>query len=412
MGDFSRIDIMYMLLESIRLSPPGGRWQFLWNSEGCVSFFGGITFKFFIDFEHSNRVIIEIMKEYQPIFSGKSVEQVRSILMEFLEKNFILFDRQHILSSFGKQVTLASLTSDDVIRKLVILFNCHSKDLLRGSLYLKPALGINCPEKIDDDDLIWFPGNADLSEIFKKRGFPAHDLENGKFPPMKMGNRYQNIEVGDSWFGCIASSDMDADSKFQRIAGALSMAIELPYSRQFSGKKMPKGVFSFHWDGRRRLRDAPSLVPALLDIERTRLNNASASMIRRLILSNSPERGRIQVALEFVAAGWQPLGRTGFLNNTIAFDALFGVERAVRKSILLGVEKYAEGIDQPGDRIDLLLRMRNALLHGNYSRIEFCPEYLDYHSKFDVGPVIDQLRILRACLWEKSMEYFDRKPEC
>ena len=80
MGDFSRIDIMYMLLESIRLSPPGGRWQFLWNPEGGVSFSGGIVFKFFIDFEHSNCVIIEIMKEYHPIFSGKSVEQVRSIL--------------------------------------------------------------------------------------------------------------------------------------------------------------------------------------------------------------------------------------------------------------------------------------------------------------------------------------------
>jgi len=120
------------------------------------------------------------------------------------------------------------------------------------------------------------------------------------------------------------------------------------------------------------------------------------------LLVNQAANQRIQVALEYIAGGWQPIGRMGFLHNAIALDALFGKDGSVRKSILEGVEKYVGKIDRVRIRTELLLKIRNRLLHGESSNVESCPEYLQYHESFNIDPAKDQIQIIRMCLWEMS----------
>lgn len=72
-------------LDSIRLSPPGGRWSFMWNKRHPYSFVGGIGFEFFIDFEKKNRASLIIFKNNSDLLSGLSIQKVSDLLSKFFE---------------------------------------------------------------------------------------------------------------------------------------------------------------------------------------------------------------------------------------------------------------------------------------------------------------------------------------
>jgi hypothetical protein len=187
----------------------------------------------------------------------------------------------------------------------------------------------------------------------------------------------------------------------QAFLGALSMAMDFPTSRSFTytRSRLPKGHVAIRQDGKCTIWYRPPQLPEGLGA--IAVNPPMLKMIAGLLVNQAANQ-RIQVALEYIAGGWQPIGRMGFLHNAIALDALFGKDGSVRKSILEGVEKYAGKIDRVRIRTELLLKIRNRLLHGESSNVESCPEYLQYHESFNIDPAKDQIQIIRMCLWEMS----------
>ncbi|MDH4101106.1 MAG: hypothetical protein OEV28_11110, partial [Nitrospirota bacterium] len=75
----------------------------------------------------------------------------------------------------------------------------------------------------------------------------------------------------------------------------------------------------------------------------------------------------------------------------------------VKENILDGIDKFVgPRIVRARDRGELLIKMRNALLHGKKPSVEQCDEYLQYYDTYDVDPAVDQINILKVCLWEMS----------
>lgn len=79
-------------------------------------------------------------------------------------------------------------------------------------------------------------------------------------------------------------------------------------------------------------------------------------------------------------------------------DALFGENGKVRQSILSGVEKHCSEATSAKDKYDLILKIRNDILHGEFSSLETSPHYLAYYEKFNNDPASDQIAILNECL--------------
>lgn len=111
---------------------------------------------------------------------------------------------------------------------------------------------------------------------------------------------------------------------------------------------------------------------------------------------------RIQVALECLSDAWGNTSKLSFINASIAMDALFGIDGNVGKSILMGVENYAEGIDNAKEKYKLILKIRNGLLHGEYPNIESSPYYIEFFERFNSSPADEQVNIINACILSLS----------
>jgi hypothetical protein len=50
------------------------------------------------------------------------------------------------------------------------------------------------------------------------------------------------------------------------------------------------------------------------------------------------------------------------------------------------------------EKYDLILKIRNGLLHGDYPTVELCPHYLEFYEKYKSNPIDEQIIIINACL--------------
>lgn len=286
---------------------------------------------------------------------------------------------------------------------LAIQLGTYISNHLSRTLYLVPDINISCPEPIISNDVIWTTGSANLNDQISRIFSLNMTFKNGQFPPFETDGRIIKIDANDSWVGCLATSESDADSKIKRFAGALSIALELPHSRTFTMAEPPEGRVQFGSDGSWTFRIIPSAFPPLFkDIN---ITQNMVTMIRNLLVDynhGDVMHNRILIALEYLAEGWEPFGRLGFLHNAIAIDALFGINGRVKSSIINGLSTHANQINNITRRGELLYKMRCDLMHGSSQALELCPDYLTYYDEFSVDPALDQLQILRTCLWNLS----------
>jgi hypothetical protein len=239
-------------------------------------------------------------------------------------------------------------------------------------------------------------GDFDLSVILNPLGINPSFVKNAHFPPINDHKvRYHQLTSDDTWFICQAASEAEAESIFKRMVGALSAILKYPKSRSITGRQMIKGRARFSHNGSFTFFDKSSLVPAVgkpIEITEDMVNAFNVLLVKK------SDNFRIQVALEYLADAWGNTSRLSFINNSIAMDALFGVAGQVRRSILASVEKHAAAIQAAKEKYDLILRIRNALLHGEYPTIELCPHYLEFFEKNKSNPIDEQIIIMNACL--------------
>lgn len=393
-------EIINSLLSSIRFSPPGERWQFFWNQSNSLFFVGGYAFNFFINFEKQNISAIKAIKCYQTYLLGYSISSVTSLLQKYFESVISDIGANTLFSMQNQNSSVLDVTPKSKFSILVAKLDLFIEKYAIKSLFLMPVNGFPCPKTISNTTIAWVPGNYDLNKILRPLRINYPFIENESFPPIKDKQiKHHFITASDSWFICQASSISEAESIFKRMAGALSVILEYPKSRLISGRKMIKGRAMFSHDGSFTFFHKPPLVPAVatpIEITVHMVNIFHSLLVKKL--NNS----RIQVALEYLADAWGNTPTLSFINNSIAMDALFGIPGQVKSSILSGVESYAFEIPDSKEKYDLILKMRNGLLHGEYPTLELCPHYLEYYEKFNKDPKSEQILIINKCLFNLS----------
>lgn len=396
--------IVRNLLASFRLTGGEGEdnIQFLWDEQGSYSPSGSAVFTLFIDRKLHRKTTIDVIRQYPALFEGQPIEKVSRLLTDFAKGSISILGPGSVLSALGKDQSLLDFANGDAIEAMSSNLQVYLNNSGQRAVYLLPLSEVGLSGEIVSDQLFWVPGGSDLDIVLNRFGRFERRLSGNQFPPYVGNNPSWPVGPADSWIGCYEGSHSQAESVMQTFLGALSMAIDFPKSCSFTyaRSRFPKGHVAIRQDGTCTMYyDRRPHLPEGLGV--IAVSPSMLKMIGGLLVNRATDQ-RIQVALEYVAAGWQPIGRIGFLHNAIALDALFGKKEAVKKSILEGVETFAGKIDRVRPRGELLYEMRNRLLHGESKSIESCPEYLRYHETFEIDPAYDQIRILRTCLWEMS----------
>jgi len=396
--------IITSLLASFRLTGNEGEdsIQFLWHEQGGYSPSGSAVFTLFIDRKLLRQTTIDVIRQYPSLFGGQPIERVSRLLTDFAKDSISVLGPGRVFFALGKDQSLLDLANGDALEIMSSNLQASLNNSGQRAVYLLPLSQITLSGEIVSDQLFWVPGGSDLNIILNRFGRFERRLSGNQFPPYAGSNPSWPVDPTDSWIGCYEGSHSQAASVMQTFLGALSMAIDFPKSRSFTyaRSRFQKGHVAVRQNGTCTMYyDRSPHLPEGLGVIAVSLS--MLEMIGGLLVDRATDQ-RVQVALEYVAAGWQPIGRIGFLHNAIALDALFGKKNAVGKSILDGVETFASKIDKVRARVELLLDMRNQLLHGESKSLESCPEYLRYYETFEIDPAYDQIRILRTCLWEMS----------
>jgi hypothetical protein len=265
-------------------------------------------------------------------------------------------------------------------------------------LHLAPVNRVAPEHDVVSSDLIVVRGHPRLELTLSSLPISLPNIRGDGSPPFEFRGRVNAVGGGDCWIGCLAGSENAAHAKLRRIQGSLCTVLPLNESVLFSGDLPLCGKTTIRSDGEMTFNTS-HLFPTLLNpqILSSLMLNTMRDLIDSRILIGEMRR-RADIALEFVATSWTSSPRMRFFNNAIAFDALFGIQGKVRQSIVAGVIRFASSVQKVSVRIELLLAMRNALLHREAASIEETSQYRTYYEQFDVDPVHDQRAILRTCL--------------
>ena len=376
--------------------------KFFWDRQGDYSLDENAVFTLFIDRTLLRQTTIDVIRKYPSLFEGQPIERVSRLLTDFAKDSISVLGSGNVFFALGKDQSLLDLANGDALDVMSSNLQVSLNNSGQRAVYLLPLSQVALSGEIVSDQLLWVPGGSDLNIILNRFGRFERRLSGSQFPPYAGSNPSWPVDSTDSWIGCYEGSHSHAASVMQTFLGALSMAIDFPKSRSFTYARSrfqighvavrQNGTCTMYYDRSPHLPEGLGVIA---------VSSSMLKMIGGLLVDRATDQ-RVQVALEYVAAGWQPIGRIGFLHNAIALDALFGKKNAVRKSILDGVETFANKIDKVRARVELLLDMRNQLLHGESKSLESCSEYLRYYETFEIDPAYDQNRILRTCLWEMS----------
>ncbi|MBS0149562.1 MAG: hypothetical protein JSR31_01395 [Nitrospira sp.] len=391
------------LLASFRLagSQKEDNLQFHWHESDNRGLSGSAVFTLFIHRRLLQQTTIDVIRQHPHLFGEQSVETVSRLLTDFATSSISVLGPGTVFSALGNDQSLLDLANDDTIEIMSFQLQNYLNNSGQKMAYLLPLPEVQLSGEIVTDRLFLVPGASELDTVIGRFDRFRIRLLGNQYPPFVGKHSSWPVRSTDAWLGVFEGSHTRAESVMQAFLGALSMAMDFPKSRSFTYARsgLPKGHVAIRQDGKCTIWYRPPQLPGGLGA--IAVNPPMLKMIGGLLVNQAANQ-KIQVALEYIAAGWLPIGRMGFLHNAIALDALFGEDRSVRKSILAGVKKHAGEIDRVHIRTKLLLDIRNQLLHGESSNVESCSEYLEYHENFDIDPAKDQIGIIRMCLWKMS----------
>jgi len=375
--------VVQQLLGSLRSGPPGSRLSFFWNAQDPRSFFGprGVTLWF--DDEELANTCLALLSARPTHLAGARVDEARSILLDFMRYHFNFLEHRSSRPPY---------TTQDV----AVALEAYLEEIRQAKLFLIPARRLSVVHDLVGSRIVL---GTPTEPLFAGRQLPVPDLppmDGGKYPPFRGDQPLGQLADTDCWLGCIATSDQEGFALIEALLGAVSLMLPSGRSRVFN--MVSRIPYIYCTGGRWQARlDGPKF-PSIIDDHQLGVDQL-AGLSRLFEGPRTAElQQRIDLGLQFTGAGWTRPGRFGFLHNAIAFDALFGEDRKVGKSIRTKVGQLASSIPRVAERIDRLLRLRNALLHGSIGAVETSPEYVAYHRDLGADPYVDQIFILSACV--------------
>ena len=216
--------------------------------------------------------------------------------------------------------------------------------------------------------------NETIIKDFTSEAFALHDYLNNNAGLLRVN----------------AKSKEEALHMMDCFFGALCTVISNPFS--INCCKVSQWLSSIE-NGSTKIEEAKINIPSVMkliidDKEKKRISK---------ILSASTNK-RLSSALSFIAHAWSTYERDRFINQVIALDALYGIDRENKSAIVRGVSRDASNISDVGRKVDLIYMFRNKFVHGEIPSLEKHPKYKLFIEEHGANPLAILNEIIRSCI--------------
>ncbi len=387
------------LLRAIRNHPPGREHGFLWSRQGGL---GGIGLRWWVaDDQPFYDFALAVADQVPDFLDRYTVDEAAAIFIDVIRQNLHDFNLNPFFLPSSLHTNLIECASPVALSRVAnaLLVLVSEPD---HALFLFPVRLLRPAADVIGHSFVWLRHSAptQLVESLVRIDYPGLTFET--LPPLRENGI--NIGAEDSLLGAVAHGWQAAEAMLRRVAGALCLSLSYKDATFKSMATPSTATAAFFEDGRIEIRFPGPFLPPLtgstvLPVE------ATEQVTSNLSPRKTPDRdNRFRIALEFLALGWILGGTLSFMNFFIALDALFGEPYKSRPLIEENVKQRLAGIDwKPGDRIGLLINIRNDLFHGSSSSLTTSKHYLAYRKEFRDDPLKDIFRIIRECLLREPM---------
>lgn len=310
------------------------------------------------------------------------ISYIRALLIDFIADHYWLLKDEAMfggafecsyaekLSEAPKQALAHALSSSGVFKP-------------RSTLFLFP-LGAVRVERAFQSNAFFLVDTRSLDEIQLPGGLSGHELDGNQFPPMAdwKGKKWRPT----AWLGISSPAQVVARRVKNAVLGALALTPLPQYRRQFTSQDTVGGICTIDDRTAGVSVTAPHVPPLSETIILARNDNEWLMMLSEQLASPDKAERRNMQALEYYYRSW-------FLGPSERFPILFFVLDSLFGSIADGTKAVVEGahhlLGVDRDRMRLLCRLRNAVVHGGAPEVYDSTKYARYYQEYGADPVDD-----------------------
>lgn len=329
-----------------------------------------------------------------------AMNDIQSQLRDFAIANYGLFATDTFLRQFEESYN--ERIGHDVKARLADLLAASELFSPRSCLALYPLV----PVVVESDFRsapFFFLQPRSVGE--NDTGVRAPAFSSEVFPPVAKWDA--RTERPSSWLG-IRSPIIQASNKMKAaILGALALTPHPRYRYQFSMRGMFGGFCSFDAQGRLNITFGEAHTPAMSEDIIVRQSDHDWLSMLALKLERTDDSTRRQIrALEYFYRAWPLDSHERFPWLFMTLDAIFGDSSRATQAVIDAIgQNGGTGFDY--DRLRLLLRLRNSVIHGGAPDVYDSDRYHQYYEQYGDDPLYDleviTAQCLRACIFEGAL---------
>ncbi|WP_394131203.1 hypothetical protein [Shewanella maritima] len=355
--------------------------------------------------EDVNRCASRLIKEIGCEIGVSNIQSAKEILLNFCSYAFNTIDADFFsLTSFNEPVS--TIFSQQHSNNLSILFVDYidSQKALKPYIYTIRYANTDGVHRLTNNLFIYGSGQIAslLGDMRERTGinFPLEVLDEQDLRREPIG-RYKLLP--DSCAVLIyARSINEAVEELDRLFGALYATIDEPL--RINQDTVDCRINSFD-STNITTRQIRSNLPSVYEIN---LSDEVVCNLQKIF--SSPTR-RMLSALSFIAHGWTHDKRERFLNQFIALDALYGLDRSNKASIVGGVSRDASDIVGIESKIKTIYELRSKFVHGEISIFSNHGKYPKFVDEHGIDPIESLFEIVRVCTINYRGVYKVKQPD-
>lgn len=356
---------------------------------GGMDSLGGIVFWLHYDDVEINKCSGILLHAAGKALSINSLADAKKFILEAMS---IGFDRVGKFLPFTPDYKMSDVLDEKDYENLYQIFMERIKEKNKKKAYFYPIQNVRMKGvlKLSNDMVLYGAGNLDevRSDLYNTDKIKIDEDTIKKIDTREFAlHRYLYNNVG--LLRVNAKSKEEALHMMDCFFGALCSVISKPFlinactvSNTLSSIK--KGTVTTE---QARI-NIPSVMRIVVeDEEKNKLQKIFSSPTQRLLS-----------ALSFVAHSWTFHERDRFINQVIALDALYGIDRENKSAIVRGVSRDAGKISDVAGKIDLIYTFRNKFVHGEVPSLAKHNKYKHFIQEHGENPLEILFEVIRCCV--------------
>lgn len=340
------------------------------------------------------QAILYVRQRGAPYLRDISVDELRSMVTKFITENY-----WHVASLAFTRDKKSSYAVQSTNEEKLALANALASSILFqpvADLTLYPLLTVDISVSFDSKHF-FFRAPAELSKAKISNAAVVRDLDPTQFPPLKS---WEYVKwPAKSWLGVRAPSPLVSQKMASAVLGALALVLA-PHDRySFSMRKVSGGtctILNERWVV--SPSSDPHTPPLMNNLVLSEIDHGWLEKLSELLDAEEDKQSASKIrSLEYFYRAWFLQPRDRFPILCMSLDSLVGPStKHTSAAIAFVKEKIGTAIDS--ERLQQLMRIRGAVIHGAAPDVSESVHYEKYYLEYNTDPIHDLELIVAKCM--------------